>query len=150
MSWNSEMWYRPISQWTWWIHLLLYKHCRFWNLSAWHGYLAMPLRRRSRARWLQSNVNVHYIYTGDVIKHPRQCKLGGCFMFFNLTPPSAVRIFPFRYITPKRLKIFSLYLVGGCIRWQRCVAWKNWPDSILHFATREPKPETQKLWLRLW
>jgi hypothetical protein len=53
---------------------------------------------------------------------------------FDLDPvtmsPNCI-IFPFRSIIPKWLKIFGWYLVGGCIRGQRCVARKINVDATL-------------------
>jgi hypothetical protein len=72
------------------------------------------------------------------IKHPRQHKLGWCFMFLEPCPPS---VFPFSSVIPKR-KIFFWYLVvGGCIPGDRCVAQKNYVDPTfdLNPVTRKPK-----------
>jgi hypothetical protein len=52
---------------------------------------------------------------------------------------SAVCIFPFHSIIPEQLKIFGWYLVGGCIRGQRCV-----PRMICVDATFDLDPVTLK------
>jgi hypothetical protein len=59
---------------------------------------------------------------------------------WSLTLTPNCIIFPFRSIFPKWLKIFGWYLVGGCIRGQRCVTWKNHVD-----ATFDLDPVTLKL-----
>jgi hypothetical protein len=51
---------------------------------------------------------------------------------------------PFRSVSPKQMKIFSWYLVRGCIRGQRCVAWKIRADVtqnciIIPFRSVSPK-----------
>jgi hypothetical protein len=67
-------------------------------------------------------------------------------------------IFPFRSIITKRLKIFGWYLVGGCIRGQRCVTWKNRVDATfdLDSVTLKPKfpsaPKRMRIfgWYLVW
>jgi hypothetical protein len=62
-------------------------------------------------------------------------------MFFEPCPPSTVHIFPFRSIIPNWLKIFDWYLVGWCIRGQRCVARKNRVDATFDLDPVTLKPK---------
>jgi hypothetical protein len=43
-------------------------------------------------------------------------------------------LIPFRSVTSEWLRILGSYLVGWCMRGQRCVTPKNRSDPILHFA----------------
>jgi hypothetical protein len=68
----------------------------------------------------------------------------------DLDPVTFETEIPFRSVSPKRMKIFGWYLVGGCIRAQRCVARKICVDVTLDLDLVTLKPKLSSALLNEW
>jgi hypothetical protein len=73
-----------------------------------------------------------------------------CFDLDPVTMTPNCIIFPFRSIIPKRLNIFGWYLVGGCIRGQRCVVRKNCVEATFDLDSVTLKPNFPSALLNEW